>query len=77
MWFDKYRLQSKPKCYRWYVDDTFLMFEKKDHLKKFLKYTKFRHQNIRFTYEKEHNNKVTFMYISKTRVENELQSSLF
>ena len=32
-----------------YVDDVFLMFEKKDHVKKFLKYMNSRHQNIKVT----------------------------
>ena len=29
-------LHFKPKFYRRYVDDIFLMFDKKDHVKKFL-----------------------------------------
>ena len=35
------------------------------------------HQNIKFTFEEEHNNKIVFLDISKTRVGNELQTSLF
>ena len=31
------------------MDDVFLMFEKKDHVKKFLKYMNSRHQNIKVT----------------------------
>ena len=52
------------------------MFEKKDHGKKFLKYMNSRHQNIKFTFEEEHNNKIAFLDISITRVGNELQTSL-
>ena len=48
------------------------MFEKKDHVKKFLKYTNLRHKNIKFTFEEEHNNKITFLNISITWVGNEL-----
>ena len=51
------------------------MFEKKDHGKKFLKYNS-RHQNIKFTFEEEHNNKIAFLDISITRVGNELQTFL-
>ena len=77
MWLDKCPHHFKPKYYRRYVDDIFLMFEKKDHVKKFLKYMNSRHQNIKFTFEEEQNNKITFLEISITRVGNELQTSLF
>ena len=40
----------KPKYYRQYVDDIFLMFEKKYHVKK---YMNSRHQNIKFTFEEK------------------------
>ena len=76
MWLDKCPHQFKPK-YRRYVDDIFLMFEKKDHVKKLLKYMNSRHQNIKFTFEEEHNNKIAFLDTSITRVGNELQTSLF
>ena len=76
-WLDKCPFRFKPKYYRRYVDDIFLMFEKKNHLKKFLKYMNSRHQNIKFTFEEEQNNTITFLDISITRVGNELQTSLF
>ena len=55
----------------------FLMFEKKDHVKRFLKYMNSRHQNIKFTFDEEHNNNITFLDISITSVGNKLQISLF
>ena len=70
-------LQFKPKYYLRYVDDIFLMFEKEDQedvLKKFLKYMNPRHQNITFTFEEEHSNKIGLMDIPVTRVGNELQT---
>ena len=70
-------LQFKPKLYRRYVDDIFLMFEKKEHVKKFLRYMNSRHRNIKFTFEEEQDNKISFLDISITRVGNELQTSLF
>ena len=36
-----------------------------------------RHRNIKFTVEEEEDNKIYFLDISITRVENELQTSLF
>ena len=55
----------------------FLMFDKKDHVKKFLQYMNTRHRNIKFTFEEEQDNKISFLDISITRVGNELQTSLF
>ena len=77
IWLGKCPHQSKPKYYRRYVNDIFLMFEKKDHVKKFLKYMNSCHQNIKFTIEEEHNNEIAFLDISITGGGNELQTSLF
>ena len=77
MWLDKCPHQFKPKYYRRYVNDILLMFEKKYHVKKFLKYMKSCHQNIKFTFEEEHNNEIAFLDISITGGGNELQTSLF
>ena len=71
------RLQFKSKFYRRYVDDIFLMFEKKEHVKKFFWYMNSRHRNNKFTFEEEQDNKILFLDISITRVWNELQTSLF
>ena len=70
-------LQFKPKFYCRYVDDIFLMFEKKDHVKKFLRYMNSRHRNIKFTFEEEQDNKISFLDILITRVGNGLQTLLF
>ena len=48
-WLANCPLQFKPKVYRRYVDDLFVMFESKDHVKKFFKYLNSRHPNIKFT----------------------------
>ena len=53
------------------------MFEKKEHVKKFFRYMNSRHRNIKFTFEEEQENKISFLDISITRVGNELQTSLF
>ena len=53
------------------------MFEKKNYMRKFLKDMNFRHQNVKLTFEKKHNNKIAFLYKPITRVGNELQISLF
>ena len=71
-------LQFKPKYYHWFVDAIFLMLEKKDHAERFLKYINSSHQSNKFTFEEVHNNNITFLDISITRIRNdELQTSLF
>ena len=53
------------------------MFEKKEHVKKFFRYMNSRHRSIKFTFEEEQDDKISFLDISITRVGNELQTSLF
>ena len=76
-WLKNYPLQFKPKFHRHCVDDIFLMFQKKEHVKKFFRYMNSRHRNIKFTFEEEQDKKISFLDISITRVRNELQTSLF
>ena len=59
------------------MEDIFLKFEKKDHVKKFLNYMNSCHQNIKFKFEEEQNDMIPFLNISIIRVGNELQTSLF
>ena len=63
--------------YRRFVDDIFLMFKHKDHVKKFLRYMNSRHRNIQFTCEEESNDKISFLDISITRSKNKLMTSLY
>ena len=72
---EKYPLQFRPKCYRRYVDYIFHMFESRGHVKKFFKYMNSRHPNIQFTCEEE-SNKISFLDISVTRINNKLTTSL-
>ena len=76
-WLDNCPLQFRPKYYRRYVDDIFLMFESKNHVKKFLHYMNSRYPNIKFTCEEEINNNISFLDISITRVNNKLITSLY
>ena len=76
-WLEKCPLQFRPKYYRRYVDDIFLMFESRDHVKKFCKYMNLRHLNIQFTCEVESNNKISLLDISVTRINNKLTTSLY
>ena len=73
-WLEKCHLQFRSKHYRRYVDEIFLMFESRDHIKKFLKYINSSHLNIQFTREEESNNKISFLDMSVTRINNKFTS---
>ena len=60
-WLENCPLQFKPKFYCRYVGDIFLMFDKKDHVTKFLKCMNTCHRNIKFTVEEEQDNKISFL----------------
>ena len=76
-WLANCPFHFKPKVYQRYVDDLFVMFESKDHVKKFFKYLNSRHPNIKFTYEEEVNNKLSFLDILIERINNKLLTSLY
>ena len=59
-WLQDCPVEFRPLLYKRYVDDTFLAFEKKDHIEKFFNYMNSRHPNILFTREYESNNKISF-----------------
>ena len=54
-WLSDCPVQFKPKFFRRYVDDIFLLFDDCDQVKKFLRYMNSRHKNMKFTYEEEQN----------------------
>ena len=76
-WLENCPQQFKPQFYRRYVDDIFVMFKKRDHVKKFLRYINSRHRNIKFTCEEEKDNKISFLDISIRRNNNALETSIF
>ena len=45
--------QIKPIVYRRYVDDIFVLFKSKEHLKLFVNYMNSKHNNIKFTFQTE------------------------
>ena len=60
-WLNNCPVQFKPTFFRRYVDDIFLLFDNRDHVKKFLKYMNSRHRIINFTYEEKQNNTLAFL----------------
>ena len=76
-WLKECPIQFAPKYYRRYVDDIFLLFKVKDHVKKFFCYMNSRHPKIKFTCKEENDNKSSFLDISITRTENKFTTSIF
>ena len=76
-WLHDCPVQFKPKFYRRYVDDVFLLFDKRDQVKKFLRYMNSRHKNIKFTYEEEQNDSMSFLDIKITREVGKLTTSVY
>ena len=76
-WLEDCPRQFKPQFYRRYVDDNFVMFKKKDHIKKCLRYINSRHRNIKFTCGEEKDTKTSLLDISISRNNNALETSIF
>ena len=76
-WLENCPQQFKPQFYRRYVDDIFVMFKKRDHVKKILRYINSRHRNTKFTCKEEKDNKISFLDISIGRNNNALETSIF
>ena len=76
-WLAECPIQFKPKFFRRYVDDIFLLFDKQDQVKKFLRYLNSRHQNMKFTYEEEQNETLAFLDIKITRTAGRFTTSVY
>ena len=67
---------AKPTCYKRYADDIFLVFESELDAETFHTYLNTKHENIKFTYEKQIENELPFLDIIISNYEN-LQISVF
>ena len=76
-WLNNCPPEFKPKVYKRYVDDTFLLFENPDQIENFLQYLNEQHPNIRFTREIESGDSLSFLDILITKVDNKFETSIF
>ena len=67
-WLDSCPIEFKPKLYKSYVDDIFVMFRSRDHVKKFVNYINTKHLNIRFTFEIKDQNSFSFLDIKLSKI---------
>ena len=66
-WLASCSLEYRSLYYRWYVDDTFVLFKSFDHLKRFQSYLNSCHVNMSFTIETEQNNKISLLDVNVVR----------
>ena len=76
-WLDKCPLHFKPKFYRRYVDDTFILFSDPSHIPLFLNYLNSQHINIKFTCENEAENQPNFLDVTVHRKDNKFETSVY
>ena len=64
IWFENCPAHFKSIVYRQFIDDTFLLFQSKDHVEKFKIYLSKQHKNLTFTSEVEENALLSFLDIT-------------
>ena len=77
IWLNECPIEFKPKFYRRYVDDIFVLFEKPEHLALFKEYLNSKHVNINFTSENEVEGKLPFLDILINRNSGHLVTSVY
>ena len=77
IWLNDCPENFKTAYYRSYVDDIFVLFRSPDHLEKFTNYLNSKDKNIKFTYEKESNNLLSFLDILISRSKNGFKTSVY
>ena len=58
-----FKIAKRPLVYFRYVDDTFAVFNNEKDCNTFLTHLNFLHPSLRFTYEKESNHSLPFLYV--------------
>ena len=70
-------IDCKPRFYRRYLDDTFIIFNNEAEAKKFFQYSNSQHNRIKFTYEPENNEKLSFLDVTVHKSDNKFNTSIF
>lgn len=77
IWLDDCPPEIKPKYYRRYVDDIFVLFEKEEQFEKFKAYLNTKHKNIKFTSEQEVDGKLPFLDMLVDRSDGVMKTSIY
>ena len=77
IWLDECPLDFKPKYYKRYVDDIFVLFESFEKMEKFKDYLNSKHPKINFTYELEQNGRLPFLDMMIDRNDGKIKTSVY
>ena len=77
IWLNECPTDIKPKFYRRYVDDIFVLCDNKEQLEKFKLYLNSKHININFTSEIEKDGKLPFLDMLIDRNTGKIQTSIY
>ena len=77
IWLEECPSDIKPKFYRRYVDDIFVLCESREQLERFKDYLNSKHNNINFTSEFEENGKLPFLDMLIDRNGVKIQTSVY
>ena len=75
-WLNNYK-GPKVLYYKRYVDDTLSLFDKEDHAMSFFNFINSQHPNIKFTFEKETNGKLSFLDVLISKSGDKYITSIF
>ena len=76
-WLQNCPNHFKPKFYRRYVDDTFILFSDASHVPLFLEYLNSQHPNIKFTHDLEKDGKLNFLDVTINRIDDQFSTSVY
>ena len=77
IWLQNCPSEFNPVIYRRYVDDTFVLFRSKNHIKKIWNYLNCQHENLKFTSETENEYSISFVDIKITRDNNKFMTLVY
>ena len=76
-WLNSCPRGFKPVFYRLYVDDIFVLFKSKDHLKYFQEFLNSHHTNMSFSIERERQNKFSFLDVEVIREQGKFSTTIY
>ena len=77
LWLDNCPPDFKPVVHRRYVGDIFVLFKSKDHLLSLARYMNTRYKNLKFSFDFEQNNSLSFLDVKITRRSKGFSTSVF
>ena len=77
LWLEDCPIEFKPRLYRRYIDDVFILFRNHDHVKLFLDYLNSKHPNIKFTCEIENKQQLSYLDVLISRRNGVFDTSVY